>query len=89
MAGLIKEPMNTVRRKEKSCPLSPRPSGPKPDCREAAPLAPETVRQLFDLTGKRIYDVYGLTENTVLTTCHPKSSRPAPSASPTNTGAKR
>jgi CO/xanthine dehydrogenase FAD-binding subunit len=39
MAGLIKEPMKAVRRKEKSCPLSPRPSGPKSDCRGAARLA--------------------------------------------------
>ena len=35
----------------------------------AAPLAPETVRQLFDLTGKKISDVSGLTENTALATC--------------------
>jgi long-chain acyl-CoA synthetase len=44
----------------------------------AAPLAPETVRQLFDLTGKRIYDVYGLTENTALATCTPWKGKVKP-----------
>ena len=37
----------------------------------AAPLAPETIRQLRELTGKEIYDVYGLTENTAFATCTP------------------
>ena len=44
----------------------------------AAPLAPETVRQLFDLTGKKIYDVYGLTENTALATCTPWKGKVKP-----------
>ncbi len=44
----------------------------------AAPLAPETVRQLFDLTGKGIYDVYGLTENTALATCTPWKGKAKP-----------
>jgi long-chain acyl-CoA synthetase len=44
----------------------------------AAPLAPETVRQLFDLTGKKIYDVYGLTENTALATCTPWNGKVKP-----------
>ncbi len=37
----------------------------------AAPLAPDTVKQLVELTGKGIYDVYGLTENTAFATCTP------------------
>ena len=37
----------------------------------AAPLQPETVRALKDLTGKGIYDVYGLTENTAFATATP------------------
>jgi len=44
----------------------------------AAPLAPETIRQLFDLTGKKIYDVYGLTENTALATCTPWKGKAKP-----------
>jgi long-chain acyl-CoA synthetase len=44
----------------------------------AAPLAPETVRQLFDLTGKGIYDVYGLTENTAFATCTPWKGKSKP-----------
>jgi len=44
----------------------------------AAPLAPETVRQLFELTGKQIYDVYGLTENTALATCTPWNGKAKP-----------
>ncbi|MCX5838383.1 MAG: long-chain fatty acid--CoA ligase [Deltaproteobacteria bacterium] len=44
----------------------------------AAPLAPETVRQLFDLTGKGIYDVYGLTENTAFATCTPWKGKAKP-----------
>jgi long-chain acyl-CoA synthetase len=41
----------------------------------AAPLAPDTVRQLRDLTGKDIFDVYGLTETSALTTCTPWKGR--------------
>ncbi len=41
----------------------------------AAPLAPDTVKQLQDLTGKGIYDVYGLTENAAFATCTPWKGR--------------
>jgi len=44
----------------------------------AAPLAPETVKQLVDLTGKGIYDVYGLTENSALATCTPWKGKAKP-----------
>ena len=44
----------------------------------AAPLAPETVKQLIDLTGKGIYDVYGLTENTAFATCTPWKGKAKP-----------
>ncbi|MCL5807059.1 MAG: long-chain fatty acid--CoA ligase [Deltaproteobacteria bacterium] len=44
----------------------------------AAPLAPDTVKQLQDLTGKGIYDVYGLTENTAFATCTPWKGRAKP-----------
>jgi long-chain acyl-CoA synthetase len=44
----------------------------------AAPLAPETVRQLTELTGKGIYDVYGLTENTAFATCTPWKGKAKP-----------
>lgn len=44
----------------------------------AAPLAPETVKQLTDLTGKGIYDVYGLTENTAFATATPWGGRAKP-----------
>ena len=37
----------------------------------AAPLAPDTVKQLMDLTGKGIYDVYGLTENVAFAVATP------------------
>jgi len=37
----------------------------------AAPLAPDTAKQLQALTGKGIYDVYGLTEDTAFATCTP------------------
>jgi len=35
----------------------------------AAPLAPDTLKQLRELTGKGICEVYGLTENTAFATC--------------------
>jgi long-chain acyl-CoA synthetase len=41
----------------------------------AAPLASDTVKQLQDLTGKGIYDVYGLTENAAFATCTPWKGR--------------
>ena len=44
----------------------------------AAPLAPDTVKQLTELTGKGIYDVYGLTENTALATCTPWQGKVKP-----------
>jgi len=44
----------------------------------AAPLAPETVRQLKELTGREIYDVYGLTENTAFATCTPWKGKAKP-----------
>ncbi|HOG16834.1 MAG TPA: long-chain fatty acid--CoA ligase [Syntrophales bacterium] len=37
----------------------------------AAPLQPETARGLRELTGKEIYDVYGLTENVAFATATP------------------
>ena len=37
----------------------------------AAPLQPDTARQLFELTGKGMCDVYGLTENCAFATCTP------------------
>jgi long-chain acyl-CoA synthetase len=44
----------------------------------AAPLAPDTVRQLQALTGKGIFDVYGLTENTAFATCTPWKGKARP-----------
>ncbi|MCE5265021.1 MAG: long-chain fatty acid--CoA ligase [Deltaproteobacteria bacterium] len=44
----------------------------------AAPLPPETVKQLTDLTGKGIYDVYGLTENTAFATATPWKGKAKP-----------
>jgi long-chain acyl-CoA synthetase len=44
----------------------------------AASLAPDTVKQLTVLTGKGIYDVYGLTENTALATCTPWKGKVKP-----------
>ena len=41
----------------------------------AAPLAPDTVKQLMDLTGKGIYDVYGLTENVAFAVATPWKGR--------------
>ena len=44
----------------------------------AAPLAPDTIKQLQDLTGKSIIDVYGLTENTAFATCVPWKGKAKP-----------
>jgi long-chain acyl-CoA synthetase len=44
----------------------------------AAPLAPETVKQLKELTGREICDVYGLTENTAFATCTPWKGKAKP-----------
>jgi long-chain acyl-CoA synthetase len=44
----------------------------------AAPLAPDTIKKLEALTGKGIYDVYGLTENSAFGTCTPWKGKAKP-----------